>query len=468
MKLYQLILPGIVTILGGCAVSPTVDPPPLAYRIPDSFAIDAELVSPYAYLSHFHDSGLASYVQRVLERNNDLRVALNNLKVAKQEAIINGAARLPSLSAGFTPSRSRVNSKQSNGSVVSSTSNNYNLGLNFSWEIDVWGKVYNTTLAAGAAYEQQEELYRSARLSLACNAAKTYYQAVRAHKLMVLAQQTLESYRRTADIIQSRYNSGVSDALDLRLALANADSAEASLQTATINFQSALRACEVLAGEYPAAAFEHAEAFPDLSESIPALLPSELLTRRPDILAAERAFAASHQRALRARKDLLPAFSLTSSVGTSSNELEDLLKSDFLVWNLIGNVTQPIFQGGQLKAQSEIAKLNEDSAAVSYAQTVLEAFSEVEQTLASETLLQKSRNAAALAAGQNEASERLAWEQYASGISEIITVLETQRRNLSAQTALIDADYSCVANRLDLYLALGGSYDSPEDSNSSL
>lgn len=140
MKLYQLILPGIVTILGGCAVSPTVDPPPLAYRIPDSFAIDAELVSPYAYLSHFHDSGLASYVQRVLERNNDLRVALNNLKVAKQEAIINGAARLPSLSAGFTPSRSRVNSKQSNGSVVSSTSNNYNLGLNFSWEIDVWGR----------------------------------------------------------------------------------------------------------------------------------------------------------------------------------------------------------------------------------------------------------------------------------------------------------------------------------------
>ena len=459
MKLPIFLMTGVAIVLSGCAGSPKVDPPELSFRIPSEIGKEATEAAPVnEWLTTFNDQALQAYIEKVLEHNNSILIAFNNLKIAEQQAVINGAEQLPKISASFSPGRYRSNSKNSNGSVTSSTYNNHNLGLNFSWELDVWGKVRNTARAAKADFEQQEELFEDARLSLVGNAAKKYYSAVKAYKLYFLSKTTFDSYSHTAEIIQSQYENGTSDALDLRLALANKESAQASLQSAKIAYEAALRSCEVLAGDYPEANFENRSSFPSLIDAIPSAVSSEVLARRYDIRAAERAFAASQQRAVRARKDMLPSLSLTGSAGTSSDELEDLLKSDFFVWNLVGNLSQPIFYGGQLKAQSEIAKLNEDTAALTYAQTVLDAFTEVEQTLNSEEYLKIQETAALKAAEQNKASEELAWEQYASGISNIITVLETQRRNLSAQTTAIEAQYSRIENRLNLYLALGGSY----------
>jgi NodT family efflux transporter outer membrane factor (OMF) lipoprotein len=459
MKLPTFLMAGTAILLSGCAGSPKVKPPELSFEIPSDIGKNATgAVSANEWLATFQDKALEAYVEKVLEHNNSILIAFNNLKIAEQQAIINGAEQLPQISASFSPGRYRSNSENANGSVTSTTYNNHSLGLSVSWELDVWGKVRNSVRAAKADFEEQEELFEDARLSLVANAAKTYYSAIRAYQLYALAQTTFESYSRTANIIQSQYESGTSDALDLRLALANRESAQVSLQSAKIAYESALRSCEVLAGDYPDAAFQNANTFPALIEKIPSAVSSEVLARRYDIKAAERAFAASQQRAVRARKDMLPSLSLTGSAGTSSDELENLLKSDFFVWNLVGNLSQPIFRGGQLKAQSEIAKLNEDTAALTYAQTVLDAFTEVEQTLNSEGYLRIQETAALKAAEQNMASEELAWDQYASGISDIITVLETQRRNLSAQTTAIEAQYSRIENRLNLYLALGGSY----------
>jgi outer membrane protein TolC len=187
-------------------------------------------------------------------------------------------------------------------------------------------------------------------------------------------------------------------------------------------------------------------------------LPSDLLHRRPDLIAAERQLAASLERVKIAKKDLLPTISLSSSTGTSSGELRDILDPDLLIWNIAGNLTQPIFQGGRLLAGIDLANANSRSALANYAQVALNAFRELESLLAAEGFLQDELSASEQAAIESVAAEELAWQQYQRGLVDIITVLESQRRAFTAQSSLLSVMNNRLANRINLYLALGGNF----------
>jgi outer membrane protein TolC len=182
------------------------------------------------------------------------------------------------------------------------------------------------------------------------------------------------------------------------------------------------------------------------------------MRRRPDLLAAERRLSAAHARVLESKQALYPRISLTGSAGTSSDELKNLLDGDYSVWNLVANLLQPVFQGGRLRANVNLAEARELEGLALYAQSVLGAFAEVESALSAEELLSQQEAALTQAAEQSVAARQLADQRYAQGLTDFIAVLEAQRRAFNSQSQLITVQRQRLDNRIDLYLALGGGF----------
>jgi outer membrane protein TolC len=190
-------------------------------------------------------------------------------------------------------------------------------------------------------------------------------------------------------------------------------------------------------------------------EAVPAGLPSEILSRRPDIIAAERRLAASGAKIREARGALFPRISLTASGGTSTAELNEISNSDFSVWALGANLTQPIFQGGRLWNSFKLSKAQRSQALAEYQSAALSAFAEVETTLASEQYLKDQERFLHQATEEAIRALDLAESQYESGLINFVTTLTTRRAALQNQSRWLSARRARVDNRVNLYLALG-------------
>lgn len=464
-----------VLLLAGCATAPPSKVADMPVDYPAEWTADAvaeetlENVSLEEYgggwLLDFNDPVLLDLVYRAQVRNYDLQAAVARLGVAEAEAFIVGADLYPQLSAGFDGARQKNNfTAQGFGNAIqSSTFNNYGLSANVSWELDVWGRVRDGQSAAiGDAQAAAADL-QGARQSLAANTATLWFNTIEARMQLELAQNTWESFSSTTRSIQRRFESGVSPALDLRLSKAQTASALANVELRSNNLDSAKRDLEVLLGDYPAGTIDAARDLPELTLPVPVGLPAELLERRPDLIAAERRLAATDKRITEARKAFLPAISLTGSYGTSSTELENLLDNSFSVWSVAANLLQPIFQGGRLTGALQRAKATAMEALANYGQAALEAFSEVEKALASERFLDRRLEALRVASIENAAAEETAWQRYEKGLTDIITVLESQRRAFDSRSAYIEARNLRLINRVNLYLALGGDFGPEPD-----
>ena len=223
-----------------------------------------------------------------------------------------------------------------------------------------------------------------------------------------------------------------------------------------LDLDTALRQLEILLGRYPAAQLVLPAGLPELDGPVAAGLPSEVLTRRPDLAAAERRVAAAGARVAEARAALYPQLRLTGSAGTSSDQVADLLDGDFSVWSFAGSLLQPLFQGGRLRAGVDLAAAGADEALAAYASAVLRALGEVETALAAEKGLAEQETALAAAALQAEAARRLAEERYETGLGEYLVVLESQRGALDTASRRLEVQRRRLVARVDLYLALGG------------
>ena len=223
------------------------------------------------------------------------------------------------------------------------------------------------------------------------------------------------------------------------------------------------RALEVLLGRYPDDSIALVEDLPIIKRTIPAGLPADLLHRRPDIRAAERRFSGAQERILEARKAFLPTIQLTGNLGTHSDELYDLLDSSFSIWSIAGGLVQPFFQGHRLSGELARSKAAAVETVANYGQTALQAFREVETALGAEHFLLDQLKHISAAKKEAAAAETLSWQQYRRGLTSMVTVLESQRRAFNASSQLLSIRNQCLQNRISLYLALGGDFDTPED-----
>ena len=447
--------------LASCAHSPDLQHERSDIAIPDAFIESTAEDAVDEWNWDFGEPMLRSLVEEALANNYDLKAAAARLEAAEAARRSTGAAQFPSLNGNAGASVRNTFIEQPGGGFDERTIENYNLGLSLAWEIDVWGKVRNRASAAIADFEAEQEVYRAAQFSLAASTLRSWFNAVESELQLELANETLRVFEQNLSVVEGSYKRGLPDrALDVRLTRANVEAARQNMEFRRRNRDASGRSLEVLLGRYPADSIAIQSELPTVTGHIPAGLPSELLGRRPDINAAERRLAASLERARAARKDMLPTISLTSSAGTSTDELRDLLDLEQILWSIAGNLSQPIFQGGRLIAGVDLADANSRQLLAAYSQTVLNAFREVETLLAAEDYLAREQAAAEQAATESIAAEALAWQQYQRGLVDIVTVLESQRRAFNTRSSLLGVVNNRLTNRVNLHLALGGDFGS--------
>lgn len=462
---YRSLLLPLVALAVGCASAPRVKPPPITAGVPDAWHAAAPSAAPSgtAWWQSLGDARLDSLVAEALAENHDLQAASASVQAAAAQAKIAGAPLYPQAAGRFGGSRRKQNFvglpfPSAGGGVTTSTSNAFGVSLDVSWEIDLWGRLSAGKSAALADYQAARAEFAGARLSLAAQTAKAWFAAVESRRQLELAEATVTNYETTADLVRKRYERGLRPSLDLRLTLASLAGSQAMLQQRRAAHDQALRQMELLLGRYPAAELETSLHLPAVSGSIPAGLPAGLVARRPDLVAAERRLAASYSRRSQARRSLLPSISLTGSAGTSSGELGDLLNGDFGIWSLVANVVQPLFQGGRIRGNIDLAEAGTEAALARYVQRALTAFGEVESALAAEEFLKAQEDALDQATAQSLAARELAEDRYATGLSGLITMLEAQRRAHEAESALLAVRRHKLDNRINLHLALGGGF----------
>ena len=404
------------------------------------------------------DPKLRSLIKAALEQNFDLQAVIARVDAARARARITGADRLPQLDLEFRGSRTKR--EEVGQSALDNPTTSLRLSLELAWELDVWGRLRAATRAAIADYQAAESDLAAARLSLAANIARAWFNAVEADQQVMLAGNTLRSFQNSLRIIEQRFQRGIGTALDVRLARGNVATGEANLYLNQRERDEAIRVLKVLLGTYPDAEIQLANRLPAITSRVPAGLPSELLLRRPDLNAQQWRVLAASELVKSAEKRLLPRFVLTGSGGEASSSLTDLLDWDRLIWSLVGNITQPIFQGGRIRANIDLARASEREILALYAQTVLVAFNEVETSLAAENFLAKQERALATSVQEEKAALLIAQQQYESGLVGIITLLETQRRAFNAESAWLFTLNQKLQNRINLHLALGGGFTS--------
>ncbi len=326
------------------------------------------------------------------------------------------------------------------------------------WELDIWGKLGAAASASEETFRATEADLESARQSLVAQTAKAWFLATETNLHKQMAAEAVAIYLDTLEIVQTRVEVGAGQPQDVYLAKADLAAAEERQRQALGAFEQSVRSIEVILGRYPAAELEVPSSFVPNPPGIPVGVPAELLERRPDLIAAERRVAAAFQRIAAAKAAKLPSVSLTASGGSSSSELIDLVGASSNFFSLGANFVVPLDIGGGLEAQVEIETAQQQAALASYGSIALRAFSEVESALANESLLQDRETFLAAAVENNKSALDIANTQYEVGQIDFLSVLQLQARTLNSRISLIRIKNARLAQRVDLHLALGGSF----------
>lgn len=455
------LLCGLLLAFGGCLSKP---PPDDANRmenpaVPDKWtaAPDSDATTPEAWLEDFNSTELRTLVREALEQNSDVRAAAARLAEAAAEGRVRGANELPTADLGFDSARQKINTFGP-FNAGGTRFRDFDLDLNLSWEADIWGRMRDRTSAAEAGIQASRAELESARLSLAGQIAKAWFQMIEAVRQLELAENLARSQQRQLKSMEERYHRGLTQISELRALRRASRTAEARENRRRRTLDESTRNLELLLGRYPAAEIGAANALPPLPPPPPTGLPSDLLSRRPDIVAAEREVLAAGYERDAARKELLPSIALTAEGGTSTRSLSNLLDTNRIVWRLAGNLTQPIFQGGRIMAQIDQADASRERAIANYMGTAKQAFFEVETALAGEEFLRQREEQFTQALQEAEASSKRAWAEYRNGNGNLPDAMEADRTAWEARSRLLQSRRILLENRVDLYLALGGPF----------
>ena len=453
----------------GCATAPPVELPQLDVTVPETWATSAMPPGQIniEWWNDFDDPNLSAAVITALERNYDLQAAAARLEQAAADVRIASADLHPSVQTSYMGSHRKQNFvgfpiPGAEGQVLSTVSTNQGVSLDVSWELDLWGRLRANAQASLADLQRSSADLRGAQLSLAGQTVKAWFAIAEAQQQVDLSRKTVASFRESADVVRKRFEAGIRPALDLRLALLNFSNAKALLQQRLQQFDAVTRQLEVLLGAYADGTIGTPLALPTAVPDIPTGLPADLVGRRPDLVAAERQVAVAEARLEVARTELLPRITLTGATGRASDSLRDLIGGDFSVWSILGNVVEPLWQGGRLRVQVSRAEARAAEVLATYTNTALHAYAEVETALAAEDFLEEREINLEMSVEQARAAERLANERYLAGLETYITVLDSQRSAVQAEADLIAARWLRLENRVDLYLALGGGFEQLE------
>jgi outer membrane protein, multidrug efflux system len=447
-------------LLIGCSVGPAYHRPDIAAPAQWREAAasnGAEAVWPAAEWWHgFGSAKLDELIAEAQRNNDDLAAAVARVQEADAQARIAGAALLPSLDLGATATRERAHTPGNAAQVF----NSFNPELTASYEIDFWGKnraLRNAARAAAAAsrYDQQ-----TIALTVVSSVATTYFQALELRDRIQVAQQNLDNGQTILRGFRLEQSAGTATGLDVAQQETTVAVLNAALPPLLQQYRQTVYALAVLIGKTPESVDVDTGTLADLSS--PAVvegLPSQLLTRRPDVAEAEQQLIAANADITAARAALFPSIQLTASGGYESTALTSLISPANRVYALTGGLTQPIFHGGALRGQVAFSNARYTELLTVYHKTVLTAFSNVEGALvaAQQTAEQQSRQRDAVAMARR--AFEFSRMQMSAGTVNILTVLNTENALFSAQDELVQVNYLHLQALVDLFTALGGGWN---------
>jgi NodT family efflux transporter outer membrane factor (OMF) lipoprotein len=421
---------------------------PLAYAMDQHDLADVSL----SWLEKIHDPVLTKLVIEAQKNNRDLQVLAASIESAKALSDQAASSLTPSLGAGITTGMG--------GAISDSAVSNINVGLQASWEPDLWGRIRSGKLASDENLAAVKADYTFAQYSLAANVARAYFLAIEANGLELIAQSTIDVLNETHRIVSVQVDNGIGDQGDLSLVKTDRANAQDRLVSSKAAQRSASRSLELLLGRYPSAELTVDSSLPIVPALPPAGLPSELLERRPDLVAAERRIAAAFNRIDAAKAAKLPSLSLSGSIGGASNALSNILNPVNLVWQAASSLMAPLIDGGQLDAQVDLQTAEQQAAVENYAQAALIAFNDVETSLDESVILQQRKEALSVGLEESKRGLSIADLQYKEGEIGLLDVLLIQQRVFSAQRNYASINRAGLIQYIDLNLALGGDWES--------
>lgn len=457
----------LVACLAACTTV-TVEPAQTPLGLPAGFIAASENAGDASghalaerWWHDFGDAQLDHFVETALMRNPGLAQAIVRTRIAEAQTRLQRADLLPQIGLGAGVARQRqtiagLPGGTGAGAVIST---GHNPAVDISWELDFWGRLSALSASARADYLASGEQLRAMRQSVAAQVVQMYFEIVHARAQVDLSARTVTALAEMARQINNRVDVGITSPADGMLANANLESARAGLAQRHEALERSLRQLEVLMGSYPSGSLGTAQALPAVPPPPATGIPAGLLTRRPDVRAAELGLLSAGYQLGAAQRSFLPSLSLTGSAGFAGSELAELFRSGNLIWSIAGRLLQPMFQGGRLVAQVDIAEGQRDEALHVYAETALNALAEVESALAVDTLLLQRETALDASAGAAEQAVQVSLNRYLQGIDPFLNVLESQQRALDGRSAHITAHYARLENRIALHLALGGGFE---------
>ena len=420
---------------------------------PDAWAMASDRVGPVeaGWLAKLEDPLLDALVQEALANNRNLQAAAANVQRSWALAGQAGAALSPSVSLSSGASRS--------GNIEDSGNDSYSLTGQASWELDLWGRIRAGNQAAVLSAEAAEADYVYSQYSLAAAVARAYFLAIEAGRQAETVQNTLDALNETDRIVGVQFEFGLATSQDVALSRSDLARTKASLVAAQGSQRDALRALEVLLGRYPAADLSVRQDLPNVPPAPPPGLPSDLLERRPDIIASERRVAASFNSLDQAKAARLPSVSLTGSLGGSSGDLTNLINPTNIAWQAATSLVAPLIDGGLRESQVEQATAEQSQAIAAYADAVLNAFQEVEGSLDQTVVLRDRAVSLEEAAREANNALRIANLRYEEGETDLLDVLTIQQRVLSNEGDVVSIERAQLDEWIALNLALGGSWE---------
>ncbi len=450
------------TAVGACTLAPKYERPALpvaqTWSTPAPEPAGSVTAADLDWRQVLVDPRLQGVVDLALKQNRDLRVAVLNIEKARAQYGVQRSALFPGINGVASETRSRTPASVSQTGTAFDTEV-YSAAIGFTaYELDLFGRVRSLSNAALQGFFATQETSRSVRISLIAETANAWLTLAADQDRLALAKSTLDTREDSLRLVRQRVDGGAGSLLDLRNAETLTETARSDVAVYTAQVAQDRNALTLLAGAdvpanlLPAGDLANARILADL----PAGLPSDVLARRPDVLAAEHQLQGANANIGAARAAFFPRISLTGSAGTTSGDLSGLFGNGTGTWSFVPQISLPIFAGGANVANLKISKANRDIAVATYEKTVQTAFREVSDALSvrdtvSDRVAAQERLVTAAAGAQS-----LSQQRRDAGIDSALTLLDSQRTLYTAQQGLITARLARATNLVTLYKTLGG------------
>ncbi len=467
----KLALIGLL-LTSACSMNPRLDvpPPPVQQSFPQASPTEAASAAAIDWRTMFRDPRLQALIELALANNRDLRVSTLNVEAARAQFRVARAAQLPQVDANGSYRRQRIPTAAAAAGVGGAIGGNGNTPSGFefeqysanaaltSFELDLFGKLRSQSQAAFERYLATDEGQQAARISLIGSVVDAYLTERLADEQSRLIERTLVDWRASLDIARRRHEARQASGLDLAQAEGQAQQAEADLAAAQRSLSQATNALQLLVGSPIPTDLPAPMALMDqpIVTQLPAGLPSDLIANRPDIRQAEHELIAANADVGAARAAFFPSLSITGLFGFTSLSFDQLFKSDNRTWSFSPQITQPIFRGGSLRAQLDVAKIQKQVAVANYEKAIQSAFREVADGLAGRATFARQQDAQRKARDAAVKRAELSAMRYRAGVDGRLELLDAQRSRYAAEQTLLDLRRQELSSAAGLYRALGG------------